>query len=88
MSQLREHSIEPHGCEYGHPIPEDHCPTCDSHTCVDGRTLEVVNQYASTCDCCGELTHHHNLTMDPVTQLGYCDICVKEESIVIPEAVQ
>lgn len=43
---------------------------------VDGRWLEAVNEYASTCDGCGELTHHDNQTMDKETQLGYCPECM------------
>jgi hypothetical protein len=40
--------------------------------------MEVVNEYASTCDWCGELTSHEEMEMDPITQLGYCPNCIKE----------
>ena len=54
---------------------------CDD--CVDGRFLEEVNIYASTCDGCGNLTHHELLTMDKETQLGYCETCAKEMGMEI-----
>ena len=51
--------------------------TCNSCNTVDGRFMNVVNEYASTCDGeCGEQHSHDHLTMDPVTQLGYCDKCI------------
>ena len=44
---------------------------------VDGRWIEAVAEYASTCDGpCAELTMHTELRMDPITQLGYCYSCV------------
>jgi hypothetical protein len=44
---------------------------------VDGRYMGAVCEYASTCDGpCAELTSHTEMRMDPITQLGYCDICV------------
>jgi|GEM_PF-2896607 len=52
---------------------------CDD--CVDGRFIEAVSEYASTCDGCGELTHHNLLTMDEETQLGYCYLCAKERGM-------
>jgi len=54
-------------------INEDDCLDC-----VDGRYLEEVAEYASTCDRCGELCGHVDLAMDPKTQLGYCPNCVEE----------
>ncbi len=57
---------------------------CDPCNTIDGRCIENVSDYASTCDWCGELTHHDNLAMDPVTQLGYCGECVPK----LPKAVQ
>lgn len=53
------------------------CDTCDT---FDGRWIEAVSDYASSCDYCGELTSHEQLHMDPVTQLGYCDECVPKLS--------
>jgi hypothetical protein len=43
---------------------------------VDGRWVDAVNEYASTCDGCGELEMHEHMAMDPDTQLGYCPACV------------
>jgi len=69
--------IDKYSCNQLHENPEKHCQTCDDDSCQDGRTLEVVNQYASTCDGCGELTHHELMEMDEETQLGYCPKCDK-----------
>lgn len=61
---------------------DTHCESCaidgDCDRCgtIDGRFMEAVNEYASTCDLCAELTHHDNLTMDMETQLGYCGECI------------
>lgn len=69
------------GCDY-----ETHCPACspngDCNKCdtIGGRWMEAVNEYASTCDGCGQLTAHERLTMDPETQLGYCSSCVPNQS--------
>lgn len=46
---------------------------CDA--CVDGRDMQVVSEYASTCDGCQELTSHDLMVMDKNTQLGYCEEC-------------
>jgi hypothetical protein len=60
------------------------CPECGDEDCddsclfVDGRDIEVVSEYASTCDGCAELTTHAEMEMDPVTQLGYCASCLAE----------
>ena len=43
----------------------------------DGRWMEAVNEYASTCDGCHELTMHEDMVCDSRTQLGYCPECVK-----------
>lgn len=65
-----------------HCDPETHCiqcdpsGSCDSCNTVEGRWMEAVNEYASTCDDCGDLTHHELMVMDPVTQLGYCARCI------------
>ena len=45
----------------------------DCDTCIDGRDIEVVAEYASTCDGCCELTLHEAMYMDEQTQLGYCE---------------
>lgn len=50
----------------------------DCEDCVDGRDIQVVSDYASTCDGCGELTPHEEMTMDKETQLGYCPKCQEE----------
>ncbi len=44
---------------------------------IDGRFMDRVNEYASTCDGCQELTSHDEMVMDKNTQLGYCPDCVK-----------
>jgi uncharacterized Zn finger protein len=49
--------------------------------------MEVVNEYASTCDGCSELTSHELMTMDKKTQLGYCQDCVDEYIKNNPNAV-
>lgn len=49
---------------------------CDRCNTIDGRNIEAVSEYASTCDWCGELTHHDLMEMDPGTQLGYCKECL------------
>lgn len=49
---------------------------CDPCNTIDGRNIEAVSDYASTCDWCGELTHHDRMAMDPETQLGYCEKCL------------
>jgi len=60
------------------------CVNCGEEGCddscliVDGRDMEVVNEYASTCDGCAELTMHREMEMDPETQLGYCKECMSE----------
>ena len=54
--------------------PNGNCERCES---IDGRWIEVVCEYASTCDGCGELTMHELMKMDMDTELGYCDLCVR-----------
>ena len=64
---------------------ETHCDqcnpdgSCDSCNTVYGRFMDVVNEYASTCDGCGELAMHEFMTMDPKTQLGYCETCAPKQ---------
>lgn len=62
-------------CNY--PI-EDHPDKkpCSDDNEILGRYIEVVNEYASTCDGCGEITLHELLEMDEKTQLGYCKNCL------------
>ncbi len=55
--------------------PSGECYACDT---IDGRWVDAVNCYASTCDGCGELCHHDRQVMDPETQLGYCPNCIPE----------
>lgn len=72
------------------------CPICNfslsehmnNTPCYDdeeilGRYMEVVNEYASTCDGCAELTMHELMTMDEKTQLGYCEKCVNNGEMEI-----
>ena len=64
-------------CEFPlseHPRGEE----CYDDKCILGRYMEVVNNYASTCDGCQELTMHEDMMMDEETQLGYCEDCVDE----------
>ena len=65
-------------CEYN---LEECTQDGDCMTCCEGRYMEVVNEYASTCDECGELTHHDDLTMNENNQLAYCEWCIKKEGI-------
>jgi hypothetical protein len=56
--------------------PNGDCEQCDT---IDGRFMEAVNEYASTCDVCGELTSHEQFAyVDPDTQLGCCDECFQK----------
>ena len=60
-----------------HAEPNGNCDNCDT---IDGRWMGAVCEYASTCDGgCMELTHRYHLTMDPYTQLGYCDDCIPKQ---------
>lgn len=65
---------------------ETHCEmcessgNCDSCDTIDGRWMEAVNEYASTCDFCCQLTSHDDMEMDPLTQAGYCPDCVPKLS--------
>ncbi len=43
---------------------------------VDGRFIQEVSEYASTCDGCSELTMHDKMEIDEETQLGYCEVRV------------
>jgi hypothetical protein len=55
--------------------PSGNCDSCDT---LDGRDMQVVSEYASSCDGCGELTMHELQTMDKETQLGYCEQCCRK----------
>jgi hypothetical protein len=65
--------------------PSGDCDCCDT---VDGRWIAAVSDYASTCDWCGEQTHHEHLTMDPKTQLGYCDDCIPKLPLEIQQRLE
>lgn len=67
-------------CIYCHfPISEHPGEqACSDDEEILGRYMEVVNEYASTCDGCGELTMHEEMEMDEETQLGYCNECAPE----------
>lgn len=52
--------------------PNGNCDPCGT---IDGRYMESVNIYASTCDVCGNLTSHDELEMNEDNQLGTCYIC-------------
>ena len=49
---------------------------CDYCRTMDGRGIEEINCYASTCDCCGELTMHEEMEMNEENQLGTCEVCI------------
>lgn len=60
-------------CKYCQPGGD--CDRCDT---IDGRFIEAVSNYASTCDGCGELTGHNQMTIDTQTQSCYCPKCVSK----------
>lgn len=51
---------------------------CSDDEEICERYMERVNEYASTCDGCAELTMHEMMTMGAKTQLGYCDDCMEK----------
>lgn len=51
---------------------------CDICETVDGRYVEAVNEYASTCDVCGNLAMHEAMTMNKENQLGTCEKCTSK----------
>lgn len=59
-----------------------HCNDCDEYGFCDscgtfeGRDMEAISDYASTCDGCMDHTSHQEMGMDPQTQLGYCHTCL------------
>ena len=55
--------------------PNGDCDFCDT---IDGVDMEVVNNYASTCDGCYDLTMHVDMEMEQETQFGYCPSCAKK----------
>lgn len=65
--------------------PDTRCPqaekngNCDHCGTIDGRWMEAVNEYASTCDGCSKLAMHDGMVMDVKTQLGYCEKCVEKK---------
>lgn len=73
----------------------EHCSSCkpngDCDRCntIDGRWWEAICDYASTCDGpCMQLVDKGLLLCDPVTQLGYCEDCVKTLKDEIRERLQ
>jgi len=52
---------------------------CDD--CIDGRLLEAVNDYASTCDGCAEQTRHDIMYYDEEADLGYCEECARKMNV-------
>lgn len=60
----------------------------DCNDCVDGRFLCAVSDYASTCDGCGELTHHEEMEMNEETQFGYCPSCILSGTTINKEDLQ
>lgn len=45
---------------------------------IDGRWIDAVAEYASSCDGCCELTSHEEMEMDNDTQLGFCKECMRD----------
>lgn len=52
------------------------CDACDT---INGRRMDIIGEYAQTCDGCDELTENDGLTMDHDTQLSYCRKCVVQK---------
>lgn len=52
--------------------PDGFCESCDS---FEGRWIESICEYASTCDGCHELVHHDLQRTEGDSQLGYCANC-------------
>ena len=69
-TKLGEECDNEYHCEDCEPLGI--CETCDT---VDGRWIQAVSDYASTCDYCQELTSHCLMEMHEETQLGLCDNC-------------
>ena len=66
--------------------PNGNCDPCGT---IDGRYMEAVNDYASTCDGpCMDLTSHELLFMDPETQAGYCEGCLPKMSQEVQDRVR
>ena len=61
---------------------------CDSCNSFEGRNMEAIFDYASTCDGCMVLTHYQGMSMDPQTQLRYCDECLEKITPVIRERIE
>lgn len=62
---------------------------CEDCFTIDGRQMERVNEYASTCDGgCMELTMHKSMVMDPYTQLGYCQECIPKQTKEVRERLE
>ena len=56
--------------------PDGDCDKCDS---IEGRWIQAVCEYASTCDVCGELTSHVCFAfVDEETDLGCCEACFEK----------
>lgn len=43
---------------------------------INGRFIDALNCYVSTCDGCGDPCSHELMRIDPVTDLSYCPECV------------
>ena len=54
--------------------PDGFCDSCET---FEGRGIELICEYASTCDGCHELVHHDLQRTIPGSddQLGYCYNC-------------
>jgi len=76
MKKLRQINLEEDRRDWlGYPIQEDREDE------VDGRWIDAVAEYASTCDGCSELTMHDSMEMDHETQFGFCERCMKNGTV-------
>lgn len=71
-TRMDDHCSPDTHCE--HCRPNGDCDYCDS---IEGRWIEAVAEYATSCDGCGDLTHHslQRIPADSDDQLGYCENC-------------
>lgn len=61
------------------PLWEPNKVECDD--CLDGRDMEVVYEYATTCNDCGELMDRGLMSQDEVTKHFYCEECAENRGL-------
>lgn len=54
--------------------PDGFCESCET---FEGRLIECINEYASTCDGCYQMLDHDLQQLDS-DGLGYCENCRPE----------